>query len=71
MTWVFYFADCVLLIPSDVEEFERLGSLVKEMASEALEVKEDSMHLWQHVTKQSLPSKFLLFFMLDLVKELE
>lgn len=69
MTVVLCFAGCILLIPSDVEEFDHVDP--QEMASEVLGVKQDEVCVWQQVTKQSMPSQYLLFFMLDLVKELE
>ena len=50
MTVVLCFAGCILLIPSDVEEFDHVDP--QEMASEVLGVKQDEVCVWQQVTKK-------------------
>ena len=64
-------AECILLIPSDMEEFQRGNTQVwvTEQVCEMLQVKKDSVWVWQSVTMKSLPSQLLLFFLMDLVRE--
>ncbi|XP_076455206.1 uncharacterized protein LOC143289875 isoform X2 [Babylonia areolata] len=61
----------VLLIPSNMGEFKRLERQVIEMATEAVKVKADNVCVWQAIVRRSLPSELLVFFLLELVKELK
>ncbi|KAL8620858.1 hypothetical protein ACOMHN_047029 [Nucella lapillus] len=61
----------VLLIPSSMGEFKRLERQVMEMAVDTLKVKATNICVWQMIVRKSLPSDLLVFFLLELVKELK